>query len=46
MSVAISPVCGALGCTADADTVVDHPDHGERVVCADHAENHEAIGDV
>ncbi|ACM56338.1 hypothetical protein [Halorubrum lacusprofundi] len=46
MSVTMAPVCGALGCSDDADVVVDHPNHGERVVCADHADGQEVVGDV
>ena len=46
MSVTIAPVCGALGCSDDAEVVVDHPDHGERVVCADHADDLEVIRGV
>jgi hypothetical protein len=26
-------MCGALGCTDVADVVIDHPKHGERIVC-------------
>jgi hypothetical protein len=43
-------VCGAMGCTADseADTlvVIDHPKHGERVVCQRHARNYEVVRHV
>ncbi|WP_175480068.1 hypothetical protein [Natrinema salaciae] len=27
------PFCGSLGCTDDADVVIDHPKHGELTVC-------------
>lgn len=27
------PVCGVLGCGAEAEYVIEHPRHGERVVC-------------
>ncbi|WP_169924317.1 hypothetical protein [Natrinema ejinorense] len=27
------PFCGALGCTDNADAVIDHPKHGELTVC-------------
>ncbi|WP_226040869.1 hypothetical protein [Natrinema sp. DC36] len=27
------PTCGALGCTDPADVAIDHPKHGERIVC-------------
>ena len=46
MSATIAPVCGALSCTADGEVVIDHPDHGERVVCADHIDSHEVVGNV
>lgn len=41
--VAIRPGCGALGCSADADVVIDHPEHGERTVCRDHARDYRVI---
>lgn len=40
------PFCGCAGCFADADVVVVHPDHGERTVCADHADGLEVLADV
>ena len=46
MSVALSAVCGALGCTADATVVINHSEHGERVVCPEHADDGEVVGDV
>lgn len=38
-----SPVCGCLGCHDPAQAVIDHPRHGERVVCDHHAKGHEVI---
>lgn len=35
--------CGALGCGADADAVIDHPTHGERTVCEGHINGHEVV---
>jgi hypothetical protein len=40
------PICGAMGCTVDADVVIDHPERGELVVCDDHAADHEVIRHV
>ncbi|WP_195892439.1 hypothetical protein [Halopiger goleimassiliensis] len=40
------PFCGALGCTEDADVVINHPEHGRRTVCENHAEGHEVVADV
>lgn len=40
------PYCGCLGCTASADVRIDHPDHGERVVCDDHADEYEVVAHV
>lgn len=39
--------CGALGCTeTDGLVVIDHPDHGELVVCEDDAGRYEVVGHV
>ncbi|WP_196219585.1 hypothetical protein [Halorubrum sp. BV1] len=46
MAVSSGAFCGAFGCTESAEHVIDHPDHGERVVCDDHADAGEAVGDV
>lgn len=46
MSVTFSNVCGALGCSADADVVIAHPKHGERVVCGDCSDGHEVVRDA
>lgn len=44
MSLAdLGPFCGNLGCRTEADCVIDHPDHGERTVCADHARGYPVI---
>jgi len=40
------PFCTALGCSNGAVVVIDHPDHGERPVCDDHADDGEVVGDV
>lgn len=37
------PVCGALGCTADAEAIIDHPKHGQRAVCGGHATGYEVV---
>ncbi|GAB3669500.1 hypothetical protein [Halopiger thermotolerans] len=37
------PFCGALGCTDEAEYVIDHPEHGERTVCSGHAGDYEVI---
>ena len=39
-------VCVCLGCTADASKVVDHPEHGERVVCEDCSGEMEIVSHV
>lgn len=36
--------CGCLGCARDATVRIDHPDHGERVVCETHAEGFQILG--
>lgn len=41
--VPIGPTCTCLGCHDPATKAIDHPDHGRRVVCDDHAEGHEVI---
>jgi hypothetical protein len=40
------PICGAMGCTVDADVVIDHPEKGELVVCNGHAADHEVVRDA
>lgn len=30
------PTCGVLGCTDPASARIEHPKHGERVVCDSH----------
>lgn len=40
------PVCGAISCTEPAAVRIDHPDHGERVVCSDHAEGYPVLEEV
>lgn len=42
-TTSLGPFCGALGCRHPADVVVDHPEHGERVVCEDCTDGHEVI---
>lgn len=38
-----SLVCGATGCTDAADVVINHTEHGKRVVCETHADDYEVI---
>ncbi|WP_162989874.1 hypothetical protein [Natronorubrum halophilum] len=40
------PFCGALGCTDDADVVIDHPKHGPRTVCDACSVGYEVLWDV
>lgn len=37
-------VCAA--CTSPAVAIVDHPEHGERAACDEHAEDYEVVRDV
>jgi len=46
MAVSSGPYCSALGCGDDARVVVRLDDARERVVCADHADGQEVVGDV
>ena len=43
-------ICGALGCSTDSLdedlVVIDHPKHGERIVCPDCATGYEVVDDV
>jgi hypothetical protein len=39
------PACGCIGCHEEADVVIDHPEHGHRTVCDDHAAGHEVVDD-
>lgn len=41
-----TPVCGCMGCSEPAEAMIDHPEHGTRTVCADHADGYEVIADV
>ena len=38
--------CDCLGCTNDADVVIDHPEKGERTVCDTHATGYEVVRHV
>lgn len=40
------PFCGAHGCRDPAVAVVEHPDHGELVACAEHARDFGVVRDV
>jgi|AntRauTorcE11898_2_1112593.scaffolds.fasta_scaffold89585_2 hypothetical protein len=40
------PFCSCIDCTEPADAVIQHRDHGRRVVCEDHVNGHEVIDDV
>lgn len=40
---ASSPICGCLGCQDVAGAVIDHPTHGERVVCEGHVGSYEVV---
>ncbi len=46
MAVSSGPYCSALGCGDDAKVVVRLDDARERVVCDDHADDGEVVGDV
>jgi hypothetical protein len=46
MAVSSGPYCSALGCGDDARVVVRLDDARERVVCDDHSDDGEVIGDV
>lgn len=35
--------CGALGCRSSASLIIDHPDHGRRTVCPDHAVGYDVV---
>jgi hypothetical protein len=43
-------VCGAMGCHTDSHdedlVVIQHPTHGERVVCREHAADYEVVRHV
>jgi len=38
--------CGCAGCSSNAEAVVEHPDHGERMVCGAHAQQFEVVAYV
>jgi len=38
--------CGCLGCKEAATVVIDHEQHGERLVCDSCADGHEVVRDV
>lgn len=46
MAASTGPFCTALGCRSEAAVVIDVPDHGERPVCEDHADDGEVIADA
>jgi len=46
MAVSSGPYCSALGCGDEARVVVRLDDARERVVCDDHSDDGEVIGDV
>jgi len=37
------PTCSCLSCTEPADAVIEHPEHGERVVCEEHVRDYEVV---
>lgn len=43
MSTSDTRVCGCLGCRDDAVAVIDHPEHGERTVCADDINSYDVV---
>ncbi|GAB7010484.1 hypothetical protein [Halorubrum trueperi] len=45
MAVASGPFCGALGCTKDADVIIQNR-YGKRYACDDHSNDGEVIGRV
>lgn len=42
----IEKTCGNIGCHNRATVVIDHPDHGERTVCDDHADDYDILRDL
>lgn len=38
--------CGCFGCTEPAAASIRHPEHGQRVVCPEHAEDYPVIKEV
>lgn len=45
MSLAVDtgPFCAAASCSETAAVVVEHPDHGRRVVCDEHAADFDEV---
>jgi hypothetical protein len=43
---AASRICGCLGCANPAYAVIDHPKHGERVVCEEDVRGYEVVRHV
>lgn len=46
MAISSGPFCSALGCGEDAEALIRLDDTRERVVCDDHTDAGEVIGDV
>lgn len=38
--------CVCIGCRDEAEYVIDHDEHGRRVVCRDHVREYRIIGTV
>lgn len=43
MSPETGRVCGAIGCGDMGVLQIEHPDHGPRTVCRDHAADFEVV---
>lgn len=46
MSDRFEPGCACLGCHDDREVIIDHPEHGERAVCTDHANGYPVLTEV
>lgn len=42
-TTSLGPFCGSIGCRAEADAVIDHPERGEVVACGECAEGQEVV---
>lgn len=46
LSVPDGKHCGCLGCDEEALWIIDHPQHGQIVVCSTHARSYEVVAHV